>query len=106
MASSAGALAGADSPGGSPDAGMTSPSTLAGSAAGAGGSPEQQGPDKGMTQVVQQLGQMISTIMDLASQFPAAAKSLGEAEEGLRAANRAIMTSPGSPEPAAPQIGG
>jgi hypothetical protein len=66
------------------------------------------------------LGQALQTVMktevtmtQLARQFPAAAPSLESARtglrqaiDGLRAATRQIMTSPGQPEPPAPTIGG
>lgn len=106
MAASASALTGGNDSVQSPNTTPTaSPSRLAGMPPG-GDQPPAQGPDQGLQQLTQQLGDMLSTVMDIAGQFPAAASSLRQAEQGLRAAMRAIITSPGSPEPAAPQIGG
>ena len=66
------------------------------------------------------LGTALQTVMKtevmmtaMARQFPAAAPSLEAAQNGmrqavdaLRAAMRQILTSPGQPEPPAPNIGG
>lgn len=66
------------------------------------------------------LGTALQTVMkteammtSMAKQFPAAAPSLLAAQngmraaiDGIRAALRQIMTSPGQPEPPAPNIGG
>lgn len=66
------------------------------------------------------LGTALQTVMktevmmtQMARQFPAAAPSLLSAQEGMRtavngirAALRQILTSPGQPEPPAPNIGG
>ena len=106
--------------GGSPGPG---PATLAGSAPGGdegGGdapTPEGGGAGGGMSNM---LGTAMQTVMktevmmtQMARQFPAAAPSLLSAQqgmrqavEGIRAALRQITTSPGQPEPPAPNIGG
>lgn len=64
-------------------------------------------------QAVQRVMQTELMLTDMARQFPAAAPSLRSAVDGLRqagtalrAALRQIMTSPGQPEPPAPNIGG
>jgi len=98
------------------------PATLAGMTGGEGSpgeppTPEGGGAGGGMTAM---LGQALQTVMkmelqmtQLARQFPAAAPPLDSAREGLRqavnglrAATRQVMTSPGQPEPPAPTIGG
>ena len=101
-----------------------SPAQLAGAAPGGaeGGpqeapTPEGGGAGGGMQQM---LGTALQTVMKteamltpMARQFPAAAPSLLSAQEGIRqaingirAALRQIMMSPGQPEPPAPNIGG
>ena len=79
--------------------------------------PEGGGAGGGMSGM---LGTALQTVMktevmmtSMARQFPAAAPSLLSAQEGMRqavngirAALRQIMTSPGQPEPPAPAIGG
>ena len=96
------------------------PATLAGIGEGSPGeppTPEGGGAGGGMSAM---LGSALQTVMkmelqmtQLARQFPAAAPSLDSAKEGLRqavnglrAATRQVMTSPGQPEPPAPNIGG
>lgn len=99
------------------------PATLAGMAPGGGGGPEEAatpqggGAGGGMSGM---LGTALQTVMkteammtQMARQFPAAAPSLLSAQEGMRqavngirAALRQILTSPGQPEPPAPNIGG
>lgn len=94
---------GPEAPTRSPTTDATPPSTLAGNVTGDQPPPR---PDQGMREVVQQLGEMRMTIGDIAGQFPAAASALRTVEQGLTAALRQIAENPGSPEPAAPQIGG
>ena len=99
------------------------PAALAGMAPGGEGGPEEAptpeggGAGGGMSGM---LGTALQTVMktevmmtSMARQFPAAAPSLLSAQEGMRqavngirAALRQIMTSPGQPEPPAPAIGG
>ena len=64
-------------------------------------------------EAVQQIMKTELTVTDLARQFPAAAPALRQAVDGLRqagtglrAALRQVITSPGQPEPPAPNIGG
>lgn len=64
-------------------------------------------------EAVQTLQKTELTVTELARQFPAAAPSLRQAVDGLRAAGtglraalRQVMTNPGQPEPPAPNIGG
>lgn len=64
-------------------------------------------------EAVQQIMKTELTVTDLARQFPAAAPALRQAVDGLRAAGtglraalRQVITSPGQPEPPAPNIGG
>lgn len=104
MAAGASALAGPDNPPSGGPSGQTPPSRLAGDFG--QGSPDPQGPDQGFAQIIQQLGEMRQAVEDMASRFPAAAAPLRNAVASLSAASRAIQTNPGSPEPAAPQIGG
>lgn len=75
---------------------------------------QQGGGMAGMLTMAQQtLMKMEAMVNDLSRQFPAAAPSLQQAVEGLRAAGsgfraalRQINISPGQPEPPAPAIGG
>lgn len=81
------------------------------------GTPEGGGAGGGMSA---QLGTALQTankmelqMTTMARQFPAASPSLLSAKEGItqaiegiRAALRQILTSPGQPEPPAPNIGG
>ena len=113
-----------DSP--SPPGGTSpGPSTLAGTAPGGDDSqgagdpatPQGGGAGGGMSNM---LGSALQAVMQtevmmtqMGRQFPAAAPSLLSAQQGLRqasdgmrAALRQILTSPGQPEPPAPNIGG
>src|SRR5215471_13970858 len=98
------------------------PATLAGMAGDEGGPeatppppPGQQGGGAmGMLgTALNTLQQAEITMTQMARQFPAASPSLLDAQkgirqgvDGIRAALRQIMTSPGQPEPPAPTIGG
>ena len=59
-----------------------------------------------LRQTVQELRKSEMMLLELAKQFPTAAKALRDASTGIRAALRQIIASPGTPEPPAPAIGG
>ena len=99
------------------------PATLAGMAPGGeegpteAATPQGGGAGGGMSGMLgtalQQVMKTEVMMTQMARQFPAAAPSLLSAQEGMRqavngirAALRQILTSPGQPEPPAPNIGG
>jgi len=66
----------------------------------------QQGPDEGLRIAAQTIRQMQQQTQALSKQFPAAARSLRQVDMELRAAMRAIISSPGGSEPTPPAMGG
>lgn len=98
------------------------PATLAGMGPGGGGPEEAATPQGGgagggmsgmLGTALQQVMKTEVMMTQMARQFPAAAPSLLAAQEGMRqavngirAALRQVLTSPGQPEPPSPAIGG
>jgi hypothetical protein len=70
------------------------------------GQGQSAGPDEGLKQAATIIRQMQTGCIALAKQFPAAARSLRQAETELRSAMRAIISSPGGSEPTPPDVTG
>jgi hypothetical protein len=94
---------------------QSSPSVLAGmspesipppQAKGAGSDSEASGETGKLRETIQMLRKTEMDLQSLTERFPAAAPSLRQAATGIRSALRQIIANPGTPEPAAPSIGG
>jgi hypothetical protein len=62
--------------------------------------------NEGLAQAVAQIRQFKVGLVDMARQYPAAAPALRKASDALQAAMQQIVSNSGSPEPAAPNVGG
>jgi hypothetical protein len=82
------------------------PAPMAGEAAdrlaGSDDTQEQSG-QSGMRNVVMEIRRMEQRVIELARQFPTAAKSARQVSEGIRAMLRQIVANPGGPEPLSPE---
>lgn len=80
------------------------PSTPQSDTPGGGQSGQASGPDEGLRMAAQIVRQMQTGVQSLAKQFPSAARPLREADSALRAAMKAIISSPSGTEPTPPEM--
>jgi len=83
-----------------------SPGPMAGAAAerlAEDGNPSEQQGQSGMRNLVMEIRQMDTRVVQIARQFPMAAKAARQVSEGIRAMLRQIVANPGGEEPPSPE---